>query len=135
MYCHSKNVKLRVQVTKLRIHRGLYYTHDFVIAYQKIFHSRRRKSRVTNENNFKFVPNMLTGGGRLNEKTVKKRTWSKSELSLYTTDLLPDVQYEFIDYVSSTADTKLDLIYVDIPKEILIYRLNAKKLDYVCNKH
>ena len=28
MYCHSKNVKLQVQVTKLRIHRGLYYTHD-----------------------------------------------------------------------------------------------------------
>ena len=135
MYCHSKNVKLRVQVTKLRIHRGLYYTHDFVIAYRNLFRSRRRKDKVTDENNFKFVPNMLTGGGRLNEKTIKKRTWSKSELSLYTTDLLPDIQYEFVDYVSRTTDTKLDLVYIDIPKEILLTRLNAKQLDHVCNKH
>ena len=109
------NVRLQVRTVKLFACRSLYYAHDFVVTYYSLFVDQICDRIKIDNPPVIWFSSVLRGGGNAIKKIIRKRTWSKSELSSYTSDILPDEQYEFMDYVSKLAQKNPNLVYINIP--------------------
>ena len=130
-----ENYHLKFRMMKLWIYKGLLISHDFAALYRKMFNSRLEICNEKTTFSVSFVFNHLTGGGNSENKSRKKRTWSIAELKQYTSDLLEDRQYEWVGYVPTDCEKNSQLLYIDIPKDILLMRLNAKQMHHICNVH
>lgn len=78
------------------------------------------------------ISSFVSSGGN---KSIKKWTWSKSELQIYVSEQLENIQYQFIGYTSTDTNSKDSTLYAMIPLEILMNRLNTEQLKLVCSIH